>query len=422
MAPRFQLDEDDANIRSIAVQPQVPEYAYGQVYSQRRMAIRQWMIQQVEWETPMLASIQKRLRAPLLDKFFVLTGMLGNHAFFFLALPFLHILGLGPFARGVSNVVLLSVYLSGLAKDYVSAPRPASPPLVHITRSPAHTFEYGFPSSHTTYVVGTIMYITWFMYNVWNVHVLWIGVLWVFGASIVFGRIYCGLHSFVDIAGGFLVGTVEALVLIACNDALDSLMLSWTGPLYICGALYLALSTIPRSLEMCPCCVDTFCALSVIAGIYVGAWAYALLPSHIGNTDPAYIAWSTSLTLTQNVLRGVVCIGAIVAWKATSKPVAIKLVKAFIVEENEAPVGFDSEATTDVEPSQDIQESASKGHANAMRYVLPSKRDIQKGRYGTYSLMCHAEDIARVPIYSGIGFIVAFIAPVLFYYLGLAPV
>ncbi|ORX72806.1 hypothetical protein DL89DRAFT_209709, partial [Linderina pennispora] len=300
--------------------------AYEQVYSQRRQTLRRWMVKQVEWETPILASIQQRLRTPLLDKFFILTGMLGNHAFFFLALPFLHILGLGAFARGVTNVVLLSVYLSGAVKDYISAPRPASPPLVQITRSPAHTFEYGFPSSHTTYVVGTIMYTTWFMYHAWNVHVLWISVLWAFGASIVFGRIYCGLHSFVDVAGGALIGTIEALVLIACNDVLDSLILSWSGPLYICGALYLALSTIPRSLELCPCCVDTFCALSVIAGVYVGSWAYALVSAHIGNPDPTHIAWSTSLTLAQNLIRSVVCIGAIVAWKATSKPMAIKLV------------------------------------------------------------------------------------------------
>ncbi|KAI8324962.1 hypothetical protein GQ54DRAFT_249285, partial [Martensiomyces pterosporus] len=251
---------------------------YEAVYSPARRYLRQIVTKEVEREMPVLVAIQERYRTPGLDMLFVLTGMLGNHTFFFLALPFLHIFGLGQFARGLTNVVLWSVYFSGAAKDYISAPRPKSPPVTQITRSPAHTLEYGFPSSHTTYVVGTILYITYYMLAVWDVSVVLACVLWTAGAVIVAGRIYCGLHSFIDVAGGMAIGAAQAWAFVCLHEWFDALMLSTAGPLYMAAILYLALTTIPRSLDLCPCLIDAFCATSVSLGVFVGAWLHARLP------------------------------------------------------------------------------------------------------------------------------------------------
>ncbi|PIA17366.1 acid phosphatase/Vanadium-dependent haloperoxidase, partial [Coemansia reversa NRRL 1564] len=251
---------------------------YEVVYSPMRLRLRRLVLQVVEWEVPRLAKMQRRWRSPALDRLFVFAGMLGNHTFFMLALPFAHIFGLGVFGRGLSFVVLWSFYFSSVVKDYISAPRPASPPVVQITRSPAHTIEYGFPSSHTTYVVSALLYISHYMLNVWAVSGLWLCVLWVIGIVIIFSRVYCGLHSVIDVTGGFAIGALEALVFIYCYEPLDVLMRSNPGPLYIIAALYVALSAMPRSLDLCPCCIDAFCATSVTAGLGLGAWIYVRLP------------------------------------------------------------------------------------------------------------------------------------------------
>ncbi|KAJ1856600.1 Long-chain base-1-phosphate phosphatase [Coemansia sp. RSA 638] len=267
MPPHFQLDEDNDVIHNAEAFSLAPESAYQAVYSPLRLYLRQLVVDEVKRENPKLAAIQHRYRSPGLDRLFVFSGMLGNHSFFMIALPFFHTFGMGAFARGLTFVVLWSIYFSGAVKDYISAPRPASPPVVQITRSPAHTLEYGFPSTHTTYAVATIVYISHFMLNVWHISTVWVGLMWVCGATIVAGRIYCGLHSFIDVVGGIVIGAIEALGFVFFFDRLDALMLSTAGPLYSVAIFYFAMSSIPRSLDPCPCCIDSFCATSVTLGL-----------------------------------------------------------------------------------------------------------------------------------------------------------
>ncbi|KAJ2783346.1 Long-chain base-1-phosphate phosphatase [Coemansia interrupta] len=332
MPPRFQLDEDDDQVHEAAVFVKAPEEAYAAVYSPFRQRLRQLVMQEVYREMPALISIQQKYRSPLLDHLFVLTGMLGNHAFFMLALPFLHVFGGGMFSRGLTFVVLWSIYFSGWVKDYISAPRPASPPIVQITRSPAHTFEYGFPSSHTTYVVATIIYITHFMLNEWSTPLSGVLAFWTVGTFIVVGRIYCGLHSFIDVIGGIVIGMIEALAMIAFYPQFDALLL----------------------------------------------------------TTPVLV----------------------VAWKLASKRPMIALVRRFA---HDTPSSYD--AIQSEKQSGDIADSRKEGG-----YRMPAPGSILAGHYGTHELMATCENIARIPIYSGIGVMVYVVAPVLFSLTGLMPV
>ncbi|KAJ2202074.1 Long-chain base-1-phosphate phosphatase, partial [Coemansia sp. RSA 521] len=249
MPPHFQLDEDNDIIHDAEAFSLATESAYQAAYSPLRLYLRQLVVDKVKRENPKLAAIQHRYRSPGLDRLFMFSGMLGNHSFFMIALPFLHTFGMGAFARGLTFVVLWSIYFSGFVKDYISAPRPASPPVVQITRSPAHTLEYGFPSTHTTYAVATIAYISHFMLNVWHISTVWVGLMWICGVTIVVGRIYCGLHSFIDVVGGIVIGIIEALCFVFFFDRMDALMLSTAGPLYSIAIFYFAMSSIPRSLD-----------------------------------------------------------------------------------------------------------------------------------------------------------------------------
>ncbi|KAJ2161597.1 Long-chain base-1-phosphate phosphatase [Coemansia sp. RSA 552] len=404
MPPRFQLDEDDDDGHGGVAFVKAPESAYEAVYSPTRLFLRRLVVKEVEREVPQLAAIQRRFRTPALDRLFVFTGMLGNHSFFMLALPFLHVFGLGVFARGLTFVVLWSIYLSGIVKDYVSAPRPASPPVAQITRSPAHTYEYGFPSSHTTYVVATLLYISHYMLNVWGTSALWVGAMWVGGSVVIVGRIYCGLHSFIDVIGGIVIGSAEALAFVFFYERLDALILSTGGPLYIIAILYAALTAIPRSLDLCPCCIDSFCATSVTLGVSISAWIYARLPFLWHNGHHEYIAWDASLTLAQNTLRCAIAVALVVAWKLTSKPAMVALVRRLFPGKYMPSPCSDS----DSDPKKS-------------RYAIPSERSIKTGRYGTYAIMAAHENLARIPIYTGIPIAACFVGPVLYHVLGLAP-
>ncbi|KAJ1836488.1 Long-chain base-1-phosphate phosphatase [Coemansia sp. RSA 2711] len=412
MPTRFQLDEDGDSPHEAAAFIKAPESAYQAIYSPWRLYLRELVTKEVEREVPQLAAIQRRFRSPALDRLFVFSGMLGNHSFFLLALPFLHIFGLGVFARGLSFIVLWSIYFSGIVKDYISAPRPASPPVVQITRSPAHTLEYGFPSSHTTYAVATIGYLSYYMLYAWSVSPVWVGLLWTCGATIVVGRVYCGLHSFIDVAGGVVIGVVEALVFICYYERLDALFPTTAGPLYVSALLYFALKSFPPSLDPCPCCIDAFCATSVTVGLAFGYWIYDRLPFlwHNGRSD--YVAWDASLTSTQNALRCIIALVLVIIWKIASKPMLLPLVKRM----------FPGCVST---PSVQSGDSLSAGDSDADCkqgcYAAPSPASIKSGRYGSYNLMTTHENLVRIPIYCGIALTVTVSSPIVFYLLGLMP-
>lgn len=431
MPRHIQLDEDgDPATHSATVFVKAPEHAYAAVYSPLRQYLRRLVTTQVDREMPYLANIQQRFRTPALDCFFVLTGMLGNHAFFLLGLPFLHFYGLGVFARGLTAVVLWSVYFSGVVKDYIGSHRPVSPPVVQITRSPAHILEYGFPSSHTTYVVAAIGYLSYFMLNIWDTPLIWTGILWGVGLIIVVGRIYCGLHSFIDVVGGTVIGLMEAALFVVFYDKLDELSISSAGPLYISAILYMALSTIPRSLDLCPCCVDTFCATSVTLGLSVSAWIYARLPFLWHDNHHDRIAWDHSLTHAQNAMRCLSALTVIVLWKALSKPWIVSVIKSFmstpaepvtVVPGSPCSSADGTDTTVYSGPTTSLVDNAIVADLPKEHYPIPSAEDIKAGRYGTYTLMASAENLARVPIYTGIGLLVGIGAPLMFHYLGLAP-
>ncbi|KAJ1735622.1 Long-chain base-1-phosphate phosphatase [Coemansia biformis] len=411
MPPRFQLDEDDDPRRAEAF-VKAPESAYEAVYSPARRYLRRLVVREVERETPALAEIQRRYRTPARDRLFVCAGMLGNHAFFMVALPFLHNFGLGLFARGLTCVVLWSIYFSGVVKDYISAPRPASPPVAQITNSPAHTLEYGFPSSHTTYVVATILYISHFMLNVWGTSILWACMLWTAGLTIIAGRIYCGLHSFVDVAGGMVLGTAEALAFILFYEQLDAILLSAAGPLVAVAILYFALTAIPPSLDLCPCSIDSLCAISVTVGVSLGTWIHARLPFLWRNGQSDCIAWDASLTVTQNALRSAIMLALVITWKLASKPAMVALVKHLLPGDQTPPCharhGRDAPGTAPATCEQD-------------GYQIPTPECIAAGRYGTHAIMVTHENLARIPIYTGISFTIYVASPVIFYLLGLMP-
>lgn len=91
-------------------------------------------------------------------------------------------------------------------QDFYCLPRPLSPPVNRLITS-YHHLEYGFPSTHTTNSVSIALFILTHLLSMDNINnhndgmTLWMKCLCFLGllfycASIVCGRIYCGMHSF----------------------------------------------------------------------------------------------------------------------------------------------------------------------------------------------------------------------------------
>ena len=120
------------------------------------------------------------------------------------------------------------VYLS-LLKDLVCSPRPYAPPVTRLSTEQTisssvprlisnlaignHHLEYGFPSTHSANSVSMALFLGTHLYDLHRAGSLstaalatWVVVLVLYVSSIVGGRPYMGMHSFLDVFFGITLG------------------------------------------------------------------------------------------------------------------------------------------------------------------------------------------------------------------------
>src|SRR5690349_13148744 len=116
-----------------------------------------------------------------------------------IALPMLFWFGYTSLGLALANMLAFGVILSGVIKDLLCLPRPLSPPLQRITMSGSAALEYGFPSTHSTNAISVVIYALYLLRRseTLDEHVVyWAQMgLYAYGTSIVFGRLYCGMHG-----------------------------------------------------------------------------------------------------------------------------------------------------------------------------------------------------------------------------------
>src|SRR3978361_1996674 len=112
------------------------------------------------------------------------------------------------------HILATGVFFTGFIKDMFSLPRPLSPPLQRITMSGSAALEYGFPSTHSTNAMSVVIYGLYLLRNAETLDerfVYWGQMsMYAYGTSIVFGRLYCGMHGFFDVVVGSLLGALIA--------------------------------------------------------------------------------------------------------------------------------------------------------------------------------------------------------------------
>lgn len=231
------------------------------------------------------------------------------------------------------HILALGVFWSGFIKDGCSLPRPLSPPLHRITMSGSVALEYGFPSTHSANAVSVAVYGLLILKDPANTlqPTVRFGLeimAYFYAVSIVFGRLYCGMHGFLDVIIGSILGAVISLGEFYYGPPLDEYMhtSSWIAPL-IAGLVVVILVRIhPEPADDCPCFDDSVAFAGVVIGLEIGTWTYGKIPGDPWEThahghetvDVAPLGWA------MNVARIVIGVLIVFLWRETMKPFLLK--------------------------------------------------------------------------------------------------
>ncbi|KAL7624186.1 Long-chain base-1-phosphate phosphatase [Parahypoxylon ruwenzoriense] len=286
-----------------------------------RYYLRQRALPLVRWETPYLAWLQDVLRSPALDSYFAITANLGTHTFFMIGLPIMFWCGNASFGKGIVHILASGVFFTGFVKDFFSLPRPLSPPLHRITMSGSAALEYGFPSTHSANAVSVAVYAILCLRspdNLFqpNTKSTLEALAYFYAISIVFGRLYCGMHGFVDVIVGSIMGAVISLIEFYYGPALDVYLLEsgWAG---LCAFLLLVIILIrvhPEPADDCPCFDDSVAFAGVMMGLEIGTWRFKRSPFADVPFDLNALGWAVVIS---RILFGVM---VIFAWREVAKP------------------------------------------------------------------------------------------------------
>ena len=305
---------------------------YKQRLSPFRYKLRSYMLPVVRYETDVLYKLQSTLRNPIFDFYFAWTANLASHTFYILMLPPPVWFGASKMARDLVHVLGWGIYLTGFLKDYFCLPRPRSPPLHRITMSSYTTQEYGFPSSHAANATAVTLVV---MSNIIQNHNAFdsktyyslIAGLVVYYFSLIFGRLYTGMHGFLDIFTGSGVGLAVFLFRFYLGQQWDTFLFSHGyifGIALILGLYLLMIHIYPEPIDDCPCFDDSVAFVGVLIGLDLSHLVgYQTLHFfNLNNFEDYYLVpFVNDGGALKIVARFFLGVGLVVTWKAISKPV-----------------------------------------------------------------------------------------------------
>jgi hypothetical protein len=230
------------------------------------------------------------------------------------------------------HMLAAGVYWSGFLKDLLCLPRPLSPPLARITMSGSAALEYGFPSSHSTNAVSVALYSIYKLQSARDelqpTHFTAIQVLFYFYAvSIIFGRLYCGMHGFLDIVVGSILGGIIAIAQLMWGDLLDTWIFSGGHfPPLVLTLIMLTLVRIhPEPADDCPCFDDSVSFSGVVIGINYGAWHFDRSGFAVNDPMPSSAPFSLeTLGMGRTAVRVILGVVVIIVWREIMKPALFK--------------------------------------------------------------------------------------------------
>ncbi|KAF2855617.1 sphingosine-1-phosphate phosphohydrolase [Plenodomus tracheiphilus IPT5] len=298
-----------------------------------RNALRNRLIPIVRWETPWLALLQDKVRSPALDSYFAYTANLGTHTFFMVFLPIQFWCGYTSIGRASVFMLAAGVYGTGFLKDMVCLPRPLSPPLARISMSGSAALEYGFPSSHSANAVSVAFYAIYTLRQSASedgsyTNTILQTLFYFYAMSIIIGRLYCGMHGFLDVIVGSVMGALITAFQLLYGDWVDSWIFSGNfqdiliATLVVCVLVRIH----PEPADDCPCFDDSVSFSGVVIGINLGAWQYAQTSYALKDAYPSSVPFDLQeMGILKTTLRIALGVVIIFLWRATMKPALFKI-------------------------------------------------------------------------------------------------
>jgi hypothetical protein len=191
--------------------------------------------------------------------------------------------------------------------------------------SDSAALEYGFPSTHSANAVSVALYAILCLGspdNTFqpNTKFALEALSYFYAISIVLGRLYCGMHGFVDVIIGGIMGAVITLIEFHYGPPLD-LWMQENGWYAIAAAVVTIIVLVrvhPEPADDCPCFDDSVSFAGVMIGLEIGTWHFAQLPYAVIRFDLHALGW---LAVILRVIFGVL---VIFAWREVAKPTLLK--------------------------------------------------------------------------------------------------
>lgn len=231
------------------------------------------------------------------------------------------------------HMLAAGVFWSGFLKDMMCLPRPLSPPLYRISMSGSAALEYGFPSSHSTNAVSVAIYAIYTLKHSPeqhhpNVNMAFQGLFYFYAVSIIFGRLYCGMHGFLDVIVGSAIGALIAVVQLMYGDFFDSWIPggSFLNPLFAILVILILVRVHPEPADDCPCFDDSVSFVGVVIGCQLGAWHYSHTGFAVDHPIPSTVPFDLqTIGLVRATIRIVLGVVMIFIWRASMKPTLFRI-------------------------------------------------------------------------------------------------
>ena len=227
------------------------------------------------------------------------------------------------------HILASGVFFTGYIKDMLCLPRPLSPPLHRITMSGSVALEYGFPSTHSANAVSAAVYGILVLRSDDNIFsptatLLLEALAYFYALSIIIGRLYCGMHGFLDVVFGSLLGAAISLIEIYYGPALEAWEQSSSSywvPVAILVLIVALVRVHPEPVDDCPCFDDSVAFAGVIVGCEAGTWRFGKHSPFSGIYHGPEASFDlASIGPAVSVLRVLVGVAVIFAWREVTKP------------------------------------------------------------------------------------------------------
>lgn len=191
--------------------------------------------------------------------------------------------------------------------------------------------EYGFPSTHSTNAVSVATYAIFILMKdesaSWS-NTLFQVVLYWYACSIVLGRLYCGMHGFLDVIIGSLLGCAIALFQCFFGETFESWFIeseSLKPALIIVLTILVLVRIHPEPADDCPCFDDSVACAGVVSGVVLGSWHFHQSGYAWSVPSPATAPFDLgAMGWPKTILRMVLGVFVVFAWREVMKPTLLR--------------------------------------------------------------------------------------------------